>query len=475
MSGTRVAHEHRMAVRHAELKRKVEQRRMTRDKTAELDSVVKARQAKEVEEALEKIRTDVYNCGVLGCRRCRPPKQVARMSTKPSAKAPRSASPAPVLEVLTHKMEKDVVWMWCKPATAKAHPDYRRQCQVPAPLREAYVQKLQKLQRIPTEAEGWTVEDESNLRAAIHPHMSAKQIRQNRELQQFQDTAQWDADTKNGKVAGKKRKAPKDDNKTGPALNENGNQYYEIESILGAVMNQGKKYYLVKWVGWTPENNSWEEETAFAGSNHLQEEFFQKYGKVTWRNPRVMSPEGEAHEAWLVKLEKTEYADSKQGAAKAGEAEPASESSQSGEEPSSGSQTSQGSQEGEEEAASSPVRPHQGPLKRDGEGEELYEVERIVGALLQSGPGRNNKMWVLIKWRGWELAECTWQKATTLKEAAWALNNFYADYGKPTQMSPKILAPEGRHFEDMQAAAGAAQRAKTGGQVGRPRKRTKQD
>ena len=38
-------------------------------------------------------------------------------------------------------------------------------------------------------------------------------------------------------------------------------QYYKVERILDVKEQNGKKYYLVKWLGWDVKTCNWEEES----------------------------------------------------------------------------------------------------------------------------------------------------------------------------------------------------------------------
>ena len=38
-------------------------------------------------------------------------------------------------------------------------------------------------------------------------------------------------------------------------------QYYKVEKILDVKEQNGKKYYLVKWLGWDVKTCTWEEES----------------------------------------------------------------------------------------------------------------------------------------------------------------------------------------------------------------------
>jgi hypothetical protein len=49
--------------------------------------------------------------------------------------------------------------------------------------------------------------------------------------------------------------------------------FYEVERILDAKMQNGKKYYLIKWQGWDVKTCTWEEEANVAHLKPLIRDF----------------------------------------------------------------------------------------------------------------------------------------------------------------------------------------------------------
>jgi hypothetical protein len=56
-----------------------------------------------------------------------------------------------------------------------------------------------------------------------------------------------------------------------------GPQLYEIEKIIGRKVKKGKKYYLVKWKGYSSVWNSWEPQRNFSQSKELIADYERSY------------------------------------------------------------------------------------------------------------------------------------------------------------------------------------------------------
>lgn len=44
---------------------------------------------------------------------------------------------------------------------------------------------------------------------------------------------------------------------------------YEVEAIVDSKVKNGKRYYLVKWVGWPESDNTWEPEINLSNADDL--------------------------------------------------------------------------------------------------------------------------------------------------------------------------------------------------------------
>jgi hypothetical protein len=84
------------------------------------------------------------------------------------------------------------------------------------------------------------------------------------------------------KTAAKKTAA--NANKEGPApkaiFNEEFGDYgleYEAEAIKDSKVAKGERLYLVKWVGWSDTNNTWEPEANLYHSADLIKEFYRNH------------------------------------------------------------------------------------------------------------------------------------------------------------------------------------------------------
>ncbi|OWA51770.1 hypothetical protein BV898_16238 [Hypsibius exemplaris] len=81
--------------------------------------------------------------------------------------------------------------------------------------------------------------------------------------------------------------------KTGPAEPE----VFEVERILGCTRVGSRIHYLVKWLGYGPEENSWEDWNSLKGARESVEKFVQIHGKTSAVKLKVLSAEGIAWEA----------------------------------------------------------------------------------------------------------------------------------------------------------------------------------
>lgn len=126
-----------------------------------------------------------------------------------------------------------------------------------------------------------TAEQESAFRDSIHPQLNHKQALIQKQVQQCRDTVEWYTCTKNGKAM---TKIPTDTKKApplGPAtFTTGGEALYHVERVLGATVNQGKIWVLVKWLGYKSSDNSWEPITALQGCSAEIKEFYKKFRYV---------------------------------------------------------------------------------------------------------------------------------------------------------------------------------------------------
>ncbi|OQV19686.1 hypothetical protein BV898_06228 [Hypsibius exemplaris] len=349
--------------------------------------------------------------------------------------------PAPVREILTHKLYKGEVWLYCHLDTAKAVPEYRRQCQLDLEMVRDYRSKLVKEGRSAKTETVWTMKDELRVRKAVFDKLDPKQELINQQLGQCKDTVEWDKLTDNMKnLQGIRLESRKKSAKPGP-IEDGEDKVYVVEAMLGASLNLGKVWCLVKWEGWESKYNSWEPESAFKDKT-MMTAFFNKFGKPTWKAPEILSPEGEEHMKWIRALEqkkKDAEAAEKTKAALAlpppplpgrGDLTPARKKKKTG-------QSSHG-------AGSS--RPGPDPEHE----EELYEVERVIGAKLRGG-----RVFYYVKWVGWEPEFNSWEPSAGVQLAKVAIKDFVAEHGKPSVERAKILSPEGVESEALQQRAAA--------------------
>jgi Chromo (CHRromatin Organisation MOdifier) domain len=67
-----------------------------------------------------------------------------------------------------------------------------------------------------------------------------------------------------------------------PPIEVEGISEYVVEEILDAQLWQNKLEILVKWEGYTDENNSWEPETNCRNACDAIHDFYHKYPNVPW-------------------------------------------------------------------------------------------------------------------------------------------------------------------------------------------------
>jgi Chromo (CHRromatin Organisation MOdifier) domain len=159
----------------------------------------------------------------------------------------------------------------------------------------------------------------------------------------------------------------------------------------------------------------------------LKGEFFHSIcRKATWKNPKVLSPEGEEHVKWvekaveLKKKKKVEVVKLTPIPVRAASSPPSRPTQ------SSILTTPVHKKKMKTEhkcETKSPVTSRPGPVP-DHPDNEFYEVERVIGAELYHG-----KVFYLIKWLGWEDEFDTWEPASGVKLAENALKDFTTKHG----------------------------------------------
>ena len=72
-----------------------------------------------------------------------------------------------------------------------------------------------------------------------------------------------------------------DNNKKPPiGQDETGNDLYEVEAIRDRRIKKGKTEYLIKWLGWSEDTNTWEPVENLGEITHLVKEFDKKFSKI---------------------------------------------------------------------------------------------------------------------------------------------------------------------------------------------------
>ena len=69
-------------------------------------------------------------------------------------------------------------------------------------------------------------------------------------------------------------------------IGEDGSEDFEVEEIVDSQMHKDKLQYLVKWVGWDSESNTWEPESHLANAPEALTAF---HGKRTSSAPQHLS------------------------------------------------------------------------------------------------------------------------------------------------------------------------------------------
>lgn len=149
---------------------------------------------------------------------------------------------------------------------------------------------------------------------------------------------------------------------------------------------------------------------------------FPVFRKPTWQNPKILTPEGELHEAWVAKIEVSAAKVEKDANASIFSLKKNRDSLES----QSSSPSASGETFGVKKRKSDASNGHSGkkvkkPKKSD---QFTYEVERIIGASLYKG-----KSEFLIKWKGYTLIESTWEPQDSMVQAEQAIARFYLDIG----------------------------------------------
>ena len=72
-----------------------------------------------------------------------------------------------------------------------------------------------------------------------------------------------------------------------PPIEVEGEPEYVIEEILDSQLQCDKLEFLVKWEGYTDENNSWESEDNCWNAPEAIHDFYNKYPEAPWRIGRM--------------------------------------------------------------------------------------------------------------------------------------------------------------------------------------------
>ncbi len=70
---------------------------------------------------------------------------------------------------------------------------------------------------------------------------------------------------------------------------------FEVEKILDCGQHQGKKLYLVKWVGYGHEDNTWEPKKNLQAVSDLIQKFEEKYPEIC-RKPKMIYTQEEVEQ-----------------------------------------------------------------------------------------------------------------------------------------------------------------------------------
>lgn len=181
----------------------------------------------------------------------------------------------------------------------------------------------------------------------------------------------------NSKAAKGKKGAAKSAKSTKPAKKE---EDYEVEDIVGEKLENGKKYYYLKWKGWPSSSNTWELATSLNCPDVLKN--YQAKQKSALGSPTKSSPKAAAA-----------------AKSKSGKKSPAKASSNKTKSPAKKSKTSS--------KPAAKAKPATKAAKKQviDDADQDWEVEKIIDVQYNDDGSKN----FLIRWKGCDPSQDTWE------------------------------------------------------------------
>jgi Chromo (CHRromatin Organisation MOdifier) domain len=64
-----------------------------------------------------------------------------------------------------------------------------------------------------------------------------------------------------------------------PVVTQDGEEEFEVESIISHRRQRGKSQYLVKWIGWPLSESTWEDEKQLTHCDSALKHFYEEAGR----------------------------------------------------------------------------------------------------------------------------------------------------------------------------------------------------